>query len=201
MGFYDRCQLEREIFPNLISDKSGKRFPPTVWGKAIKRSLYTPFQNDVDSRIGMGEDAACIYPLMAHAESLYICEKSYYNYRVVKTSMTQTWKPLSWNNYNLVQSVLKKHLDRPEFDFHNQLARLRTQHLFNIVVSQFKGAKYSRCAIKEINQRFETCPDYDRAIGDAHFDSLSYMAIKFVLKHRLFLLCNLYCLLKKRRMS
>ena len=201
IGFYDRSQLEREIFPVLISDRYGKRFPATVWGKAIKRELYTRFQNDVNSRISMGEDIACIYPLMFHVESLYISEKCFYNYRIIKTSMTKKWKPHSWDNYDLVHNILVTELDRPEFDFHNQLARLRTHHLFNIVESQFRGTKYLRCAIKEINQRFDTCPDYDRAIEDAHFDSLSYKAIKFVLKHRLFLLCNLYCLLKKRRMS
>lgn len=198
VGFYDRCQLEREIFPNLISDKSGKRFPPTVWGKAIKRSLYTPFQNDVDSHIGMGEDAACIYPLMAHAESLYICEKSYYNYRVVKTSMTQTWKPLSWENSDLVHNILVKEFDRPEFDFHSQLARLRTHQLFNVVESQFRGTKCLCRTINDINEKFNVNPDYDRFVRDAQFDVLSHKAIKFVLKHRFIFICYLYNLLKKR---
>lgn len=200
IGFYDRTQLEREIFPVLISDRCGKRFPATVWGKAIKRELCIQFQNDVDSRISMGEDIACIYPLMSHIKSLYISEKCFYNYRIIKTSMTRTWKPLSWDNYDLVQNILAKELDCPEFDFHNQLVRLRTHNLFNIIASQFRGAKYLRCTVKEINQRFDTCPDYEKIIGEAQFDSLSFKVVKFVLKNRLFFICGLYCLLKKYRM-
>ena len=196
IGFYDKSQLEKEIFPVLISDRYGRRFPPSVWGKAIKRELYTPFQNDVDSRIGMGEDASCIYPLMAHAESLFISEKCLYNYRVVKTSMTQAWKPLSWDNYDLVQSGLVKKLDRPEFDFHNQLARLGTHHLFNIVVSQFKGTKSLRSTIKDVKEKFDSCPDFERTVEDAKFEPISYKMVKFVLKHKLFFICYLYCFLR-----
>lgn len=134
---------------------------------------------------------------MACIESLYICNECFYNYRIVKTSMTRIWKPLSWDNYDLVHNILTEGLSKSHFNFNNQLARLRTHNLFNIVVSQFRGSKYLRHTVKEINQRFSDCPDYARIVSDAQFDALPYKAIKILLKHRLFYICGLYAFFKK----
>lgn len=194
VGFYNRDQMENILFPTLVSDSKGKRFPANLWGKTFKRGLYLKYQLQVPSEISMGEDVACTYPMIYNSRSLFIIPDCLYNYRQIETSMTKVKKPLSWHNYDLVDEILRKELDVLDFDLHTQLARLRTHNLFNIACSQFRGKGFSFSVISELRRKFNHKSNYHRIIKDSNFDDFICRMARFVLLNQMFFVCYLYSL-------
>lgn len=88
-GLYDKPQLKSIIYPKMI--EGGSFFTwgimPNVWDKLYRRSLLEPFQMMVDDEIVMGEDAACVYPCLLNANSIYIMDECFYHYRQSGNSM------------------------------------------------------------------------------------------------------------------
>jgi len=97
-GEYDKKQIEREIFPSLITAANGKRFPPSIWGKAFKRELVVTVQSDLSDYIVIGEDSCVTYVCMYLADSIYIIHDKLYLYRVENESLTRQYKKaFSWD--------------------------------------------------------------------------------------------------------
>lgn len=90
-GFYDKEKLIQQIYPQMIVGEEffEWKLSPSVWDKLFKREKLLPFQEAVDERIRMGEDAACVYPLMLSAESCYFMEEPLYHYRQTAGSMVK----------------------------------------------------------------------------------------------------------------
>lgn len=88
-GRYDRTRLEREIYPNMIMNKHFFEWgiSPNLWDKLYKRELLFEHQMAVDDILTMGEDAACVYPYLCKAQSMYILNEPLYHYRQLNTSM------------------------------------------------------------------------------------------------------------------
>ncbi len=90
MGKYDRERLENEIYPYMIANGFMEwGIYPAVWDKAFKRELLLESQMAVDDRITMGEDAACVFPCLLKADSIYISDECFYHYRQRPTSMVR----------------------------------------------------------------------------------------------------------------
>lgn len=62
---------------------------PGVVAKLFKKENIERFQFEVDERITMGEDAACIYPCLLSCGSIYVMHECLYHYRQVLTSMVR----------------------------------------------------------------------------------------------------------------
>lgn len=90
-GRYGREGLERLIYPRMIA--GGGFFSwgmfPNLWDKLFRRDCLEKYQMAVDDRLAMGEDAACLYPVLLHADSLYIMEECFYHYRQSAFSMVR----------------------------------------------------------------------------------------------------------------
>lgn len=90
-GYYDRQRLQTEIFPKMIYAGEFYKFGvyPVIWNKLYRREKLLKFQLDVNDDINIGEDAACVYPYIFEADSLYFMEnKSLYHYRHSQNQMT-----------------------------------------------------------------------------------------------------------------
>lgn len=192
-GFYNRERLEKEILPIFISDENGSRFPANLWGKVFKKELYLRHQNKVSSAISMGEDVACTYPLIYNAESMYILHEPMYYYRIVGDSMTKVRKPLSWENYDLLDRYLHETIDLGQYSTNTQLARLRTHNLFNITCSQFRGKSYNKKIVTQIKQQYFNHNEYNIIIHSANFKNPAFQLMRFIIQHKLFFVCYLYC--------
>lgn len=150
-GGYGKEQIENEIFPTLITGINGKRFPPSVWGKAFKRELVSPIQADVPDNICIGEDSCVSYATVYRAESLYISHEKLYSYRVENESLTRGKKKLfGWDEPLLRADFYLKYL--PEEQFGDQVARITAHSFFNVAVSVVRVKKYSE-AKKEIKHK------------------------------------------------
>ncbi len=150
-GAYSREQIENEIFPTLVTGSDGKRFPPSVWGKAFKRELVSEIQLDVPDKICIGEDSCVSYVAIYRADSLYFSHERLYYYRVDNQSLTRGKKKLfGWDEPLWRADFYLKYL--PEEQFGKQVARITAHSFFNVAVSVVRVKKY-REAKREIKQK------------------------------------------------
>lgn len=91
-GRYGKQELMRHIYPKMIA--GGEFFEwkifPSLWDKLFHREMMERFLPEVDERITMGEDAACVYPALLHADSIYVMRECLYHYRQTTSSMVKT---------------------------------------------------------------------------------------------------------------
>lgn len=90
-GRYDKAELIKKVYPNMIVNKNFFEWGifPGVWDKLFRRECLESFQMAVDERLTMGEDAACVYPCLLQADSIYILHECLYHYRQTAFSMVK----------------------------------------------------------------------------------------------------------------
>ena len=91
-GRYDKEKLIAEVYPQMIVGEVffDWNIFPGIWDKLFKREKIIPYQMDVDDRIAMGEDAACIYPALLNVDSIYVMHECLYHYRQTTSSMIKS---------------------------------------------------------------------------------------------------------------
>lgn len=196
-GYYNRADIEKEIFPFLIASDTLRIFTPMVWGKALKRELYVPQQLAVSPSIKIGEDVACTKPCLALAESLYILPGCPYFYRQSPVAMTNRKKIYGWDDPKYVAEHLKRQIDITRRDFAEQLHRLVLYEIFGVTVSQFNRKEPYRLIVKDINLKLKE-KIYQQAIEKSTFSNLRSKIAVFAFKHKLFFLFALWNRFKRR---
>lgn len=90
-GRYGKAELIRYIYPKMIAGEEFFEWGifPSVWDKLFRRECVETHQMAVDDRIVMGEDAACVYPALLNAESIYVMHECLYHYRQTTSSMVK----------------------------------------------------------------------------------------------------------------
>lgn len=90
-GRYGKAEMLRSIYPRMIAGEAFFEWGifPGVWDKLFKREFLEPFQLAVDERLVMGEDAACAWPCLLHAGSMYVMHECLYHYRQTVSSMVK----------------------------------------------------------------------------------------------------------------
>ncbi len=90
-GRYGKTELMEEIYPRMIVGDSFFEWCifPGVWDKLFRRECVEQYQMAVDERITMGEDAACAYPALLHANSIFVMHECLYHYRQSTSSMVK----------------------------------------------------------------------------------------------------------------
>ena len=191
-GFYNRERLKNEILPWLIQNDKGYYFPASIWGKAIKREIYVDAQNRVDTRIKMGEDAACSMLCISDAESLYIIKESLYYYRFNNSSMSKDGRPMSWESAQCLSEHMVRELGAKNTDFKKQVDRFVCHHFFNVASSQFKSGNSYQFTKKEILEKMNV-PVFHEAIMNATFSRFGKgRALITVLRYKFVSLLYLY---------
>ena len=90
-GRYDKKALLSDVYPRMIVNDSFFDWGlfPGEWDKLFRRESIYSFQMDVDDRIVMGDDAACVYPSLLNADSIYIMGECLYHYRQTTNSVVK----------------------------------------------------------------------------------------------------------------
>lgn len=93
-GRYGTERLISDVFPNMIVNKDFFEWGlfPSFWDKLFKKESLMPYIMDVDDRLPMGNDAACVYPCLLNADSIYILDECLYHYRQTPASMVRRIK-------------------------------------------------------------------------------------------------------------
>ena len=90
-GRYDKEAMLRQVYPHMIVNRRFFEWGlfPGLWDKLFKRECLEKFLLAVDERLTMGDDAACVYPALLEAESIYIRKECLYHYRQSPASMVK----------------------------------------------------------------------------------------------------------------
>lgn len=198
-GFLDAEAIEKDVFPYLIEDASGKYFSPVLWAKAFKKELFEKYAYK-EGGLTMGEDLACVKPCVFHAKSLYVSEKIAYYYRTDNVSLTRASRSLDWEGPKEIGMHLEKHIDTGVADMQMQIYRCVVHNLFNVAVSKFRdGKKYGEVKA-EIKERLLD-PYYAKAIEKCEYARFTKgaFALMALRKKRVFLMKLYFKLTKKVR--
>ena len=122
-GFYTKPDIERSIYPLLLSDKNMQNLFYFIWAKAIKRELAAKHQLNVSTAISHGEDVSCTVPLYLDAESLYMSKKAIYLYTIRTDSLTNNFKTSQITQIaDTIKGLRSSLVDKPPY-FDEQIAR------------------------------------------------------------------------------
>ena len=182
-GYYSKDDLKEEIYPSLIESKSGKRLFPTVWGKAIKRDLYSHNQMNVSDEITFGEDIACIVPSVYKCSSMYINNKHLYYYRFNPDAMTKKKVRRGWKGLLLISELLMREIGEKDQNFIPQIYRFTASEFFTVAASQFNGNDPYKEVKKDIIEHFNI-DLFDKAIREASYEGKRAIIVKDSLYHR-----------------
>ena len=89
-GYYGRKEIEEYVINNMICTNNYFTFGilPTICGKLFRKDIFYKYENRVCNEITLGEDAACVYPMIYKEACIFLCENAYYHYFRNDDSMT-----------------------------------------------------------------------------------------------------------------
>lgn len=179
-GYYDRGQIEKEIYPTLLTDG---RF--SLWQRLIKREVFLEFCEQIDRRILVGEDMACCMAAMCRAKSAWVLSGVYYDYFLRQDSVIHSYKNYSFENWHLLRSYLKRELEDLLPGFEQQLGTCSIRFLHQAVLGELARnglcASSIRCCVRELSSQ-----EVRRDLGCAETTHKKARAVKrFMLRHKL----------------
>ena len=142
-GLYNKSEIEKEIFPKLLSDKNMNHMFYFLWGKAIKRELATKHQLNVNPAISLGEDLSCAIPCFLEAEKVYMSKKDIYLYTIRNDSISTDFKTHQITQIaDVVLGLRSLNMKKPD-DFDDQIARYSCFMCFAILAAAAEGNHFS----------------------------------------------------------
>lgn len=149
-GLYNKSDMEKSIYPNLLSNKNMKNLFYFLWGKAIRRDLATKHQMNVSTAISMGEDVSCSTPCYLDANTVFMSKKPVYLYTVRGDSITTSFKINQISQIaDVITGLRKLDLKKPK-DFDEQISRYSCFLCFAILASAAEGNHFG--AIKDLKK-------------------------------------------------
>lgn len=141
-GLYDKSALKEQIYPRMLYFSGFYNFGlhPAVWNKIYKKEILENNQYKINESISMGEDAACSFPCLLDAKSIYILDSRYlYHYRQRSSSMTRSYDDRLIENVNILYTFLKDtNKDKANiYDLTNQLYYYYTKLILGMVDNEF----------------------------------------------------------------
>lgn len=111
-GYFSETQIPNQIIPMLIDInecfRRDVRAMLVCWG--IKRELYKQSICDIDNRVFIGDDYACILCCLFEANSVFLMREKGYHYVQRQTSITHTLNRNSLHELKLWFGLVKKKL-------------------------------------------------------------------------------------------
>ena len=142
-GLYDKIRLEKEIYPNILSNKNMHNLFYFLWGKAIKRELALKYQLNLPISIIMGEDACCTTPCYLDANLVYMSKKPIYLYTVRGDSITTSFKIKQISEIAQAVTYLRNlDVNKPAY-FEELLSRYSAFLSFAILAAAAEGGYFS----------------------------------------------------------
>ena len=168
-GLYNKKDMEKNIYPRLLSDKNMKNLFYFVWGKAIKRELAIKHQLNVSRRISQGEDLSCTTPCYLEAESVYMSKKAVYLYTIRNDSLTTSFKTSHITQlYDTIIGLRKLDVKKPT-DFEEQISRYACFMCFAILAAAAEGGHFD--SIGKLKELIVSL--HNEEIQKAHFENIT----------------------------
>lgn len=187
-GVYKKKDIEKEIFPKLIESKEGEYFPPMLWGKAIKSSIYKTRQINCDEKLRniVGEDHALTKACIYIAETIVILEECLYNYRLNFQSITKGRKAYAMAGPEIIGKHFEMYIDMEKYDFQDQVYRNVTHNVFNVVMSQFNRKEDYKTIKQELQELLQNKYIQNAIRKCKYSGNIKGMIAKELLKYKLY---------------
>ena len=129
-GVYEGIALQKEIKERLIEANIffKSNLSIHIYNKIYLKSKLIAKQMQIDNRINIGEDAACVYPYILDSEKIVVMGKSYYHYCIRNYSIMGSPGIEEYKNGLYLKKLLKK-----EFLKHGEIKGIINQYK-NIVL-------------------------------------------------------------------
>ncbi len=193
-GFYDKERLEKEFYPHMLFGglNGMPGVIPSLCNKIIKREVLEQALMATDDSVYFGEDALCTYPCLLDANRVYVCNKAFYHYRMVETSITHVYDSELINKFILLVNLLSKAFEKRKFDGRKQLDCYTVRFSIDIVRSEllYNKALSLKERIEVVNKYLEH-PVISRAfetISVLEFQDNLRIKLKLVKKRKLYFL-------------
>lgn len=169
-GLYHRADIEKKLYPKLLSDENMNNLFYFIWGKAIKRELATKHQMMVNPAISVGEDISCALPCFIEADTVYMSRKVIYLYTIRGDSLTTSFKAsqLTQVAYT-IEGLRALDMEKPS-DFEEQIARYSCFMCFAILAAAAEGGHFKH--LREIKKLILTSL-HKNEIKKAHFTNIT----------------------------
>lgn len=153
-GLYHKKEIESTIYPRLLLDKSMKHMLYFLCGKAIRRSLITEPQLNVDKNISLGEDLCCMIPCYLSAEKVFISNENAFLYTTRNDSISKAVYPTQLKKVDDIVDVLHSLNSGAVKDFSEQMSRYYAFMCFAIIAAAAEHKCFSD--LKEIKSNLIT---------------------------------------------
>lgn len=117
-GLYSEKEL-KDVYKKLLFDMEERNLVSNtgnmiyaIWGKAIKRELLVPLQNQVPLGIKNGEDVAVTIPAVCKCKTLYVLNEFLYYYRIRTESMVHSFRKGELQRLTTLICFLRNHADK-----------------------------------------------------------------------------------------
>ena len=141
-GLYNKAEIEKHIYPNLLSNKNMEHLFYFLWGRAIKRELIFNHQLNVNPAISLGEDLSCIVPCFLDANTLYFSKKDVYLYTIRNDSISTDFKTVQIKQIEDVILGLRALSAEKLQDFPDQISRYSCYMCFAILAAAAEGGHF-----------------------------------------------------------
>ena len=142
VGLYNREDIEKHIFPHILSDKNMNHLFYFVWGRAIRRTLVTSHQLNVSTKVSLGEDICCMVPCYLDAESMYMDDTPVYLYTIRDDSLSTNFNTKQLTQLaEVIKGLYNITLAKPK-DFEEQIARYSCFMCFAILAAAAEGGHF-----------------------------------------------------------
>ena len=156
-GYYDKARMQKEIYPNLISDRrngfhTGNTIFAHTWDKACKRELVLEHYAH-DERIRMFTDVAYVFECLLYAENIYVSNERLYCYNKTNvTSITAGKRIYIKENFVLLVSYLQSRLSGYSESIDRQINDYPALLIIHDALDELKGSSFSD-AVRTIKTR------------------------------------------------
>ncbi len=144
VGFYNKEDMEKKVYPHILSDKNMKNLFYFMAGRAIRRSIVTPHQLNISNKICLGEDISCMLPCYLDAKSFYMDDTPVYLYTIRNDSLSTDFNTRQLTQLaEVIKAFYKISAKKPE-DFEEQIARYSCFMCFAILAAAAEGGHFKK---------------------------------------------------------
>lgn len=133
----DKELLYQTMFMNGVFYEFG--IMPTLWSKLFRRELLVVEQNRVSDLISYGEDAACTFPCLMGAASVYVTNYPLYHYRQRQGSIVKGSSKVPKSNFREIYHLLNSKYERAFHIKEILMGQLHCYMWFILLVKAYEG--------------------------------------------------------------
>jgi len=140
---YRGAALEKQVYPLILMNENMDHLGYQQIGLAIRRTLVYPCQMAVDNGLKLGEDLVCMTAVYQAMDSVFICRKAVYHYRIREDSLSRTFDGDIYDQFLCLLRVLRHNAAEAEDTFSERIDRYTSFTCF-VLMERTAGAKAFR---------------------------------------------------------